>query len=92
MSRVLLDENSTNPGPWVRATDVQHTVFAKADVWGGATVSIEISPDGEAAVGDALMTFTADGYDNATLGRRTFIRARHAGGSPSGLKVTLAGG
>lgn len=92
MSRVLLDNNSTNPGPWVRSLDVQHTVFATATNWGGATVSIEISPDGEAAVGDPLMEFTADGYDNATLGRRTYIRASYSGGSPTGLKVTMSGG
>lgn len=92
MSRVLLDDNSSNPGPWVRTSDVQHTVFAHADAWSGATVSIEISGDGGDAVGDALMTFTADGYDNATLGRKTYIRARVAGGTPTGLKVTMSGG
>lgn len=92
MSRVLLDADSTNPGPWVRTLDVQHTLFATASSWAGATVQIEISPDGESAVGAPLMELTEDGYSNATLGRRTYIRAGYTGGPPVGLKVTMSGG
>jgi hypothetical protein len=87
--RLLLD--GTGTGEWIHTSDVQHTLMASASDWAAGTVEIEIGGDGANPIGDPIITFEADGYENATVGRRTWIRAKSTG-SPVGLKVYMSGG
>ena len=81
------DGSSDAAGPLNGGT---YTVFAYG-TFGGATVKVQVSPDGVTFFDLTDLTFTANGCSNVTLAAGSYIRANLSSVGTTSVDVDLLG-